>query len=127
MTSHLLRLAFAGVVATAAATAAAQTVNGVVAWGWPVAGPFWPGFGAPVGACAIGGCTDGPALRRAIQREITRMQFLSELDARSNATFGHIHRTEAPPPTPDAHIQPAYRGSGEILPQFRQVGEPRTR
>jgi hypothetical protein len=114
----------------ASAPSGAQFVGGAVGWGWSGISPFWPGAGGPWAVCGAGVCADGPYLRRAIQREIARLEFLGELEERAQrgAALGrlpYVHRMDAPPPTPEAHIQPAYRNSGEIRPEFSSSGSPR--
>lgn len=124
------KLLAAGALAVLAFSAHAQILVAA-----PV-GPCWPGYGAcgygwavPWSACAFGGCVDSPTLRRAIQRELQRWeQREADEAARRNQRFGPLPYAVAggwPPPTPEAHIQPAYRRSGEIRPEFLASGEPR--
>jgi hypothetical protein len=130
MSSQRLRALLASILVAASTSAPAQYVSGVIGWGWPGYGPYWPGYVGPLAPCGFSGCADNPYLRRAIQREIARMEFLNELEERAQrgAALGrlpYVHTADWPPPTPEAHIQPAYRRSGEIRPEFTSSGTPR--
>ena len=76
-------------------------------------------------------CVDNPYLRRAIQRELAQLEHLRDLDDRAQrgvqpyGTLLYGARRDWPPPTPEADVQPAYRGSGEIRPEFSMAGQPR--
>lgn len=115
----------------------AQVVAGTaVGWGWPGYGPylpyrFWPQWYGWSGPCGAGLCVDNPYLRRAIQREVAQLEFLRELEGRAQRgdhAYGrplYLTRGDWPPPTPEAQVQPAYRDSGEIRPEFIATGQPR--
>jgi hypothetical protein len=139
--SRIVAAVFAAVLAAAgAARSQAQLAAGAtIEWGWPgygpyvpySYGPYWYGRIGPWGACGPGACVDNPYLRRAIQRELARLEYLRELEERAPRGF-QSHRTplygargDWPPPTPEAQVQPAYRGSGEIRPEFGGAGQPR--
>lgn len=132
---------FAGVLAVAGvALSQAQLATGAtIVWGWPGYGhyapyrygPNWYRWTGPWGLCSAGACVDSPYLRRAIQRELTQLEHLRELEERVQRGFPSYRtplygaRGDWPPPTPEAQIQPAYRGSGEIRPEFSRNGEQR--
>jgi hypothetical protein len=137
--SRIVAAVLAGVLATAgAAEPQTQVVAGATA-GWPAYGTYGPfhygpfGYGwiGPWGPCGAGACVDGPYLRRAIQRELAQLEYLRELDERAQRglqSYGlppYGARGDWPPPTPEAQVQPAYRGSGEIRPEFSSAGQPR--
>lgn len=137
--SRIVAAVFAGALAVVvAATSHAQVSAGaVVDWG-PWYGPFAPnryglsGYGwiVPWGPCGAGGCIDDPYLRRAIRRELEQLEYHRELEERARrglAPDGSPYgaRRDGLAPTPEAQVQPAYRGSGEIRPEFSRVGEPR--
>ncbi len=139
--SRVAAALFIGVFTAAVATASqAQVAAGaVVGWGgaWyaPLAPYRYGGYGYGYGwsgawtPCGVGACVDDPYLRRAIRREIDQQEHLRELEERATRGFapaGPLYdaRRDGPPPTPEAQVQPAYRGSGEILPQFSRSGEP---
>jgi hypothetical protein len=139
--SRIVAAVFAGLLAAAGATPSqAQVAAGVtIGWGWPGYGfpvphRYWPhgngGFGM-WGRCGVGACVDDPFLRRAIQRELAQLEHLRELEERAQRDFQsygaplHGARSDWPPPTPEAQVQPAFRGSGEILPEFSGAGQPR--
>lgn len=124
--------------ATGAAPLRAQVVVGTsFAWGWPAYAPNLPyRYGAPwigwSGHCGPWLCVDSPYLRRAIQREIAQIEHLRDLEERTQPSLHSLGRPLLylagggwPPPTPEAHVQPAYRGSGGILPEFSATGQPR--
>lgn len=129
---------FAAVLTAAgAAPSQAQVAAGaIIEWGWPGYGPFvpyrygpyWYGRSGPWGVCGPGACVDNPYLRRAIQRELAQLEYRRELEERAQRGF-QSHRIplygargDLPPPTPEAQVQPAYRGSGEIRPEFSGTG-----
>ena len=137
--SRIVAAVVAGWLATAgAAEPQAQVVAGATV-GWPAYGTYGPfhygpfGYGwiGPWGPCGAGACVDGPHLRRAIQRELAQLEYLRELDERAQRglqSYGlppYGARGDWPPPTPEAQVQPAYRGSGEIRPEFSGAGQPR--
>jgi hypothetical protein len=125
------------IAAAAAAPSRAQVVFGsTIGWGSFVYGPYWPYRYGPswygwAGPCGGGLCVDNPYLRRAIQRELAQLDYLRELEERnqrgvpSYARSLYLARGDWPPPTPEAHVQPAYRGSGEIRPEFGAIGQLR--
>jgi hypothetical protein len=123
--------------ATGAAPVRAQIVVGTgFVWGWHTYwpnlpyryGPQWFGW---IGQCSAGLCVDSPYLRRAIQREIVQFEHLRDLEQRTQPslhTFArplYLAAAGWPPPTPEAHVQPAYRRSGEIRPEFSATGQLR--
>jgi hypothetical protein len=138
--SHILTAMFAGAIAAAGiAPSQAQLAAGAtLGWGWPGYGfyapyrfgPNWYGWTSAWGPCNAA-CVDNPYLRRAIQRELARLEHLRELEERvqrglqSYGTPPYRARGDWPPPTPEAQVQPAYRGSGEIRPEFSGTGEER--
>ena len=131
----------AGVLAAGVATVSqAEVAAGAgVYWGWggygPPYAPFrygWYRYGGvdPWNPCGAGACVDDPYLRRAIRRELELQEHLRELEDRARrgiAPDGPLYgaRRDWPPPTPEAEVQPAYRGSGEVRPEFSRAGEPR--
>jgi hypothetical protein len=114
-------------VAAGVAPSRAQVVTGTsIWWGWPGygwTGPWWP--------CSTGACIDNPYLRRAIQRELARLEHRSEFEERAQRalqSYGrppYAARSDWPPPTPESQLQPAYRGSGDIRPEFIGTGQLR--
>lgn len=139
--SHILAAVFAGTLAAAGVVPSQARVVAVatIGWGWPGYSPYLPSRYGPYGygwtgrwgACNAGACIDNPYLRRAIQRELGQLEHLRELEERAQRgtqSYGTPHygaRGDWPPPTPEAHVQPAYRGSGEIRPEFSRSGQPR--
>ncbi|MGZ9031837.1 MAG: hypothetical protein ACXW2G_10710 [Burkholderiaceae bacterium] len=75
-------------------------------------------------------CADNPHLRRAIQRELTQLEHLREIEERAQRVLESYGTPlygagrDWPPPTPEAQVQPSYRGSGEIRPEFSGTGRP---
>jgi hypothetical protein len=138
--SRILAAAFAGVIAAAGVlpSHAQVSAGAIIGWGWPGNGPYAPylygrygyGWASPWGPCGAGACVDSPYLRRAIQRELAQLEHLRELDEhaqRGLQSYGaalYGARRDWPPPTPEAQLQPAYRGSGEIRPEFSLTGHP---
>jgi hypothetical protein len=138
--SHVLAAVLAGVLAAAAVVPSqAQLAAGAtIGWGWPGYGPHvpyrygphWYGWTGSWGTCSAGACVDNPNLRRAIRRELAQLEHLRELEERAQRglqSYGtplHGARGDWPPPTPEAQVQPAYRGSGEIRPEFGGTGQP---
>ncbi|MCU0693581.1 MAG: hypothetical protein MUF54_19500 [Polyangiaceae bacterium] len=129
----------AGVLEVAAAGPPAQAAAGVaVSRGWPGYGPYLPprhgvhghGWLGTWGACGAGACIDDPYLRRAIRRELDQYEFRRELEERAQRGLAqdgmppYGARRDLPPPTPEGQVQPAYRHSGEIRPEFAGTGQP---
>jgi hypothetical protein len=87
-------------------------------------------FGA-WGACGSGPCIDDPYLRRAIRRELDQLELRRELEERAQRGMAQDGappdgaRRDLPPATPERQVQPAYRHSGEIRPEFSGTGQPR--
>ena len=140
--SRILGVVFAGVLAAAALAVPAQaqwTAGATLGWGkasYDTYAPYrhgrsWYGWGGSWGPCSTGACLDNPYLRRLIQREMAQLEHLRELDEQaqrglhSYGTPPYGGRRDWPPPTPEAQVQPAYRGSGEIRPEFSFTGQPR--
>jgi hypothetical protein len=139
--SRILAAMFAGLLAaTGAVPSQAQVAAGAtIGWGWPGDGPYLAyrygpyryGWIGPWGPWSAGAWVDNPYLRRAIQRELAQLEYRSELEERAQRGFQSYGRTlygargDWPPPTPEAQVQPAYRGSGEIRPEFSGTGLPR--
>jgi hypothetical protein len=139
--SHILAAMFTGGLAAAgvAPSQAQLAVGATIGWGWPGYGlyapyrygPNWYGWTSAWGPCSAGACVDNPYLRRAIQRELAHLEHLRELEERVQrslhpyGTLPYGARGNWPPPTPEAQVQPAYRSSGEILPEFSGNGEQR--
>ena len=139
--SRIVAAVFGGVLAAVgAAESEAQVAAGVtVGWAWPGYGPYAPhrygphGYGwiGPWAPCGVGACVDSPYLRRAIQRELAQLEYLRALEERARHGFTSAGvplygvRRDLLPPTPEAQVQPAYRGSGEIRPEFGGAGQPR--
>ena len=138
--SRVVAVLVAGVLAAGVATGprAQVAATAVVDWGWPWYGPQapyrfgWYGYGwlGPWGPCGGGACVDDPYLRRAIRRELEQQEYLRELEERARRGFAPVEtlygaRRDWPPPTPEAQVQPAYRGSGEVRPEFSRAGELR--
>lgn len=138
--SRIVAAVFAGVLAAAGATPSqAQSAAGAtIGWGWPGygpavsyrIGPHWHGWNGPWELCGASACVDNRYLRRAIQRELAQFEYLRELEQRAQRGFQSSGtplsgmRGDWPPPTPEAQVQPAYRGSGEIRPEFSGTGQP---
>ncbi len=138
--SRVVVAVLAGVLAVGAATESQAQVAAGAALnsGWPGYGSYAPyryglyGYGwiGQWGPCGVGSCVDDPYLRRAIRLELERQEYLRELEERaqhgfqSEATPLYGVRRDLPPPTPEAQVQPAYRGSGEIRPEFSGAGQP---
>lgn len=126
--SRVFAAVFAGVLAAVvAAESQAQVAAGAsVAWGWPGHGRI-----GPWASCGAGACVDSPHVRRAIRRELEQFEHLRELEERAQGGFPSAAtplyglRRDWVPPTPEAQVQPAYRDSGEIRPEFSRAGQPR--
>jgi hypothetical protein len=130
--SRIVSVVIAGVLATAGSAAAQeQAAAGAVyvphAPGrFAVFGSGWFGGWGP---CDFGACADSPYLRRAIQRELAQLEHLRDLDERaqralqSHSLPPYGARGERPPPTPEEQVQPAFRGSGEIRPEFSRAAD----
>ena len=139
--SRILAAVLAGVVAAAGVVPshAQWTAGATIGWGWAGNGPharylhgrYGYGWSSRWGPCGAGACVDNPYLRRAIQRELAQLEHLRELDERAQGglqSYGtplHGARRDWPPPTPEEQVQPAYRGSGEVRPEFSLSGHPR--
>ena len=140
--SRIVAAVFAGVVAAAGAVPshAQLAARATMGWGWPGNGPYAPylhgrywyyGWASPWGPCGAGACVDNPYQRRAIQRELAQLEHLRELEERAQRGLQSYGtplsgaRGDLPPPTPEAQVQPAYRGSGTIRPEFSGSGQPR--
>jgi hypothetical protein len=139
--SHILAAVLAGTLAAAGVfpSQARSATVATIGWGWSGHGPYlpyrygpsWYGWTGPWGSCSAGACIDSPYLRRAIQRELGLHEHLREIEERAQrglepyGTPRYGARGDWPPPTPEAHVQPAYRGSGEIRPEFSGTGQPR--
>jgi len=124
----------------AAGRASSVQVHGPYAPYWYGApAPYWYGayapygYGAyaPWGPCAAGLCGDGTWLRSAIRRELQQQELRRELELRAGGGVppggGSPYGAQRPPPppTPESQLQPAYRGSGEVRPEYRDAGRPR--
>jgi hypothetical protein len=102
--------------------------------GFFTAGPVWaPGFPAgrppagliaPPWGCApgMGNCISREELRIILDRQ-RRFDLLKQDAPASGAGYPPQVR-HLPPPTPDSEVQPAYRESGSIRPEFRDSGTP---
>lgn len=101
--------------------------------GFSVGGPWLPpGFSAgrpPAGLIAPPwGCA--PGMRNCISQDELRiiLERQRRLDSlRRDATPGVLLAPQVrtlPPPTPESEVQPAYKGSGSIRPEFRDSGTP---
>jgi hypothetical protein len=126
-------IALVGVVSAAPARAQAS-IGGAVVWPWPVYGPYapYPYWGyTPWGPCVSGVCADDLQLRRAVRREMQLQELRRELEMRADAGFPAPGQSiyglsrNPPPPTPESHLQPRYRGSGEVRPEYRSAGQAR--
>jgi hypothetical protein len=138
--SRVVAALFVGTLAAGAAAASqAEVAAGAgVSWGGGWYGPYAPyhyggyryGGLYPWSPCGTSACVDDPYLRRAIRRELELHEHLRELEERAKRGFApadplYGSRRDWPPPTPQAQVQPAYRGSGEVRPEFSRAGEPR--
>jgi hypothetical protein len=130
--SRIVSAVLAGVLATAGAAAAQDQATAGATYG-PLApgrfAVFGSGWFGGWGPCDLGGCGDSPYLRRAIQRELAQLEHLRDLEERAHrALLSHSlppygARGGGPPPTPEEQVQPAYRGSGEIRPEFSRAAD----
>jgi hypothetical protein len=100
----------------------------------PAYSPYWSypyGVYAPWMTCAPGFCPDALELRRVIRRELQRQENLRELEetqggfSRPGESIRVIPRY-LPPPTPDWQVQPGYRGSGDVRPEYGNAGRAKT-
>ena len=137
--SRVVAAVFAGVLAAGGAAESQAEVAAGVTFSWPGYGPsalhryglYVYGWIGPWGSCGVGACVDNPYVRRAIRRELEQLEHLRELEERAQWGFPpadtplHGLRRDWVPPTPEAHVQPAYRDSGEIRPEFSHAGQPR--
>ncbi len=93
--------------------------------------PYPYGGYIPTGPCLPGQCVDGIQLRRAIRRELQVQELRRELDLRAaqGVTSGggspYLVPRYMPPPTPESHLQPSHKGTGEIRPEYRNAGQAR--
>jgi hypothetical protein len=126
--------------APGAAFAQSDTAVGVGAvWPRPGYGPYGPypygpypygGYG-PWGPCLYGPCADNMELRRAVRRELQLQELRRELEQgsgygpSSSGGGGFGVRRDPPPPTPESEMQPRFRGSGEVRPEYRSAGQAR--
>jgi hypothetical protein len=89
-----------------------------------------PGYGF-YGNCAFsGGCIDAYRTARTYQErreqvrrdreEIATPKPPPDLWDGTSGPWGYTRRI--PPPTPESEIQPQYRGSGQVLPQYKESG-----
>lgn len=107
--------------------------GGWVVWQWPVYGPYAPypygGF-APWASCMHWPCVDGGQLRRDFRREMRAQELRRTLDLRADREaprelqyFGMPRYL--PPPTPESQVQPRYRGSGDVRPEYQHANQAR--
>ena len=135
--------------ASSPALARSEVVIGAgTVWPGPVVGPYplypyggypypygaypYPyGAYAPWGPCLPGSCVDDVQLRRAVRRELERQDLRRELELREGGGFprgaGSPYGAPrpTPPPTPESQLQPRYRGSGDVRPEFQDAGQLR--
>jgi hypothetical protein len=106
-------------------------IVGRVGWPWPAYGPYWSypyGAYAPWSACRRGFCPDDLWLLGAIRREMQQEELRRDLERRAGAGFPQGGESlygvprYLPPPTPESQLQPAYRGSGDVRPEYRNSG-----
>ncbi len=126
-------VALVGVVSAVPAHAQAS-IGGAVVWPGPVYGPYAPysywGY-TPWDPCLSGMCAYDAQLRRAVRREMQLQELRRELDMRAGDGFPAAGQSiygvsrSPPPPTPESHLQPSYRGSGEVRPEYRSAGQAR--
>jgi hypothetical protein len=120
----ILLIAVALLTTPAPATAGNSAVAGTV-----ISGPWYAPYGAafppsfvydPFGSCLAPGCPNYGQLRRFLDRY--------------ERNYGGRFAPNPPPielsplprdvaPTPEAHIQPRYRGASQIRPEFEQAGQ----
>lgn len=93
--------------------------------------PYPYGAYAPWGPCLPGTCVDDIQLRRAVRRELERQELRRELEQREGGGYPrgtggpYVAPRPAPPPTPESHLQPRYRGSGDVRPEYLDAGQQR--
>jgi hypothetical protein len=130
--SRIVSAVLAGVLATTGTAAAQDPAAAGASYGPHAPGRFavfGMGWFGGWGPCDFGGCADSPYLRRAIQRELAQLEHLRDLEERaqralqSHSLPPYGARGDRPPPTPDEQVQPAYRGSGEIRPEFSRAAD----
>lgn len=105
----------------APSAALAQTdvvIGGGTVWQWPGYGPYasdpYGGFAPWV-----------PQIRRDIRREMRSQDLRRELELRdgggSPLGTGGLYGAPrySPPPTPESQVQPRYRGSGDVRPEYQ--------
>ncbi len=112
------------VTTPAAATAGNFAVAGTVVyrpWYTPYGAVFPPSFAYDsFGSCLAPGCPDYRELRRFLDR------YERNYGGRLAPNPPPIHFSPLPRdvvPTPEAHIQPRYRGASQIRPEFEQAGQ----
>jgi len=95
--------------------------------------PWYPYGGyAPWWPCTVGPCVNDLEVRRAVRRELQQLELRREIEARQAAQSAGARSDRSdrayrppPPPTPESHLQPGYRGAGEIRPEYRDTGRTR--
>ncbi len=118
----------AGAIAQAPATALRLPLVAAPFLGLPGAYPL---TAYPQGPCAMGICADHAALGRSLRRELQQQELRRELDARAESAARapnpnpYLAPRYLPPPTPDSQLQPRYRGTGEIRPEFQRNSQAR--
>lgn len=82
------------------------------------------GLIAPPWGCAPGvrNCISQEELRIILERQ-RRFDILRQ-DAPAAGVWPVPQVRQLPPPTPESEVQPAYRGSGAIRPEFNESGTP---
>jgi len=94
----------------------------------PVA-PYAYGMYAPWGPCPSGRCADSASVRRYIAREIRLQELRNAPGVPVGGGFTPPGESPygapryLPPPTPESELQPSYRGSGDVRPEYRDAGE----
>jgi hypothetical protein len=149
---RMLAVSWVALLASAGGAALAQAqaaVAGGAGWSRPAYGPFPPypyapypylpyaygpypyGGYSPWGPCVTGACFGDMEVRRAVRREMQVQELRRELDAQASGaaagSTGSIHPEPRylPPPTPESHLQPAYRGTGDVRAEYRGSGQAR--
>ena len=126
---HRCRAILRAILAAAALLAASGAIAGGVGLAYRV--PLAFGIYDPWLTCTPPyGCYDAAQLRIELERD-RRLQELRALAARSEARAhgpgdGPWGRQRyLPSPTPDANIQPAYRGTGQVRPEYEHSSQVR--
>lgn len=118
--------AFAALGALAIEAVAGGFVVGTDVQIWPGFAPY-PGAPPPIIYDAFGrclaplGCADYEQLRRFLDRY--ERNYGQRFAADKPALQPPAQRRDVPP-TPEAQIQPAYRGASQLRPEFEQAGKP---